>query len=249
MSKRREIRSRRQRERTRNRILVILLVAAGGLLVVFALIRPGIQKATGIPSANETPLVLITPRAVSVPLSGTSMGDPNAKVKLDVWEDFQCSGCMYYSTKLEPQIIQAFIETGKIYYTFHFMPFIDGGAGESHQAANAAMCAAEQGRFWDYHDTLFANWTGENAGDYTDIRLVAYARQLGLDMAAFNKCFEANAYANQISQDAQAGSDKGVPPTPGIFVNGQKVKSSQGENYIPSFEDISSAINTALMGK
>ncbi len=111
------------------------------------------------------------------------------------------------------------------------------------------MCAAEQGRFWDYHDTLFANWTGENAGDYTDIRLVAYARQLGLDMAAFNKCFEANAYANQISQDAQAGSDKGVPPTPGIFVSGQKVKSSQGENYIPSFEDISSAINTALMGK
>jgi protein-disulfide isomerase len=68
-------------------------------------------------------------------------------------------------------------------------------------------------------------------------------------MGVFNKCFEANAYANQISQDAQAGSAKGVPPTPGIFVNGQKVISSQGENYIPSFDDISSAINSALMGK
>ena len=249
MSKRREIRSRRQRERTRNRILVILLVATGGLLVVFALIRPGIQKATSTPSANETPIVVITPRAVNAPMSETSMGDPNAKVKMDVWEDFQCSGCMYYSTKLEPQIVQTFIDTGKIFYTFHFIPFIDGGTGESHQAANAAMCATEQGRFWDYHDMLFANWTGENAGDYTDSRLVAYAKQLGLDMAAFNTCFEANAYANHISQDAQAGSDKGVPPTPGIFVNGKKVDSSQGENYIPSLEDISSAINTALMGK
>jgi protein-disulfide isomerase len=249
MSKRTEIRSRRQKERTRNRILVILLVAAGGLLVVFALIRPGIQRATSTPSANDTPMVVITPRAINALVSETSMGSPDAKVKMDVWEDFQCSGCMVYSTKLEPQIIQTFVETGKIYYTFHFMPFIDGGTGESHQSANAAMCATEQGRFWDYHDTLFANWTGENVGDYADIRLVAYARQLGLDMVVFNKCFEANAYASQISQDAQAGSDKGVPPTPGIFVNGQKVKSSQGENYIPSFEDIASAINSASMGK
>jgi protein-disulfide isomerase len=249
MSKRREIRLHRQRERTRNRIFVILSVAAGALLVVFALILPGIKKATSTPSAGETPIVAITPRAIDAPMSGTSMGDPNAPVKMDVWEDFQCSGCMIYSKNIEPQITQTFIVTGKIYYTFHFMPFIDGGSGESHQAANAAMCANEQRRFWDYHDILFANWTGENVGDYSDTRLLAFAEQIGLDMTAFKKCFEANSYANQISQDAQAGSDKGVPPTPGIFVNGQKVVSSQGENYIPSFDDISSAINSALMGK
>ena len=177
------------------------------------------------------------------------MGDPNATVKMDVWEDFQCSGCMYYSTNLAPQIIQTYIETGKIYYTFHLMPFIDGGVGESHQAANAAMCANEQGRFWDYHDMLFANWTGENVGAYTDTSLVAFAEQIGLDMTGFKKCFEANTYATQISQDAQAGSDKGVPPTPGIFVNGQMVVSSQGKNLIPSFDDISSAIDAALAGK
>jgi protein-disulfide isomerase len=249
MSKRQEIRSRRRRERTRNRILVILLVAAGALLIIFALILPGIRQATGTSTTAEKPIVTITPRAINAPMSGTSMGDPNAPVKMDVWEDFQCSGCMYYSMNLEPQIIQNYVETGKIYYTFHFMAFIDGGAGESHQAANAAMCANEQGRFWDYHDMLFANWTGENVGDYSDIRLVAYAEQIGLDMTAFKKCFEANTYANQISQDAQVGSDMGVPPTPGIFVNGQMVVSSKGQNLIPSFDDISSAIEAALAGK
>jgi protein-disulfide isomerase len=249
MSKRQEIRQRRQRERTRNRLLVISLVAAGALLIASIFILPGILQATGSSPTADTPIVAITPRAINAPMSGTSMGDPNAPVKMDVWEDFQCSGCVYYSKNLIPQIIQNYIETGKIYYTFHFMPFIDGGAGESHQAANAAMCANEQGRFWDYHDMLFANWTGENVGDYTDTRLVAYAEQIGLDMKAFKNCFEANTYANQISQDAQAGSDKGVPPTPGIFVNGQAVVNSTGQNLIPSFDDISRAIDTALAGK
>jgi protein-disulfide isomerase len=249
MGKRKEIRSRRQRERTRKRILVVLLVTGSALFVAFALILPGMRKAIGTPIINEAPIVAITPRAIGAQITGTSMGDLNAPVKMDVWEDFQCSGCTYYSTNLEPQIIQAFIQTGKVFYTFHFMPFIDGGAGESHQAANAAMCATEQGRFWDYHDMLFANWTGENVGDYADQRLVAFAKQLGLDTVAFNKCFDANAYATQIIQDAQAGSDKGVPPTPGIFINGQKLVSSQGENYIPSFDDISNAVDSALMGK
>ena len=249
MSKRKDIRSHRKRERTRSRIFVILLVAAGALLVVFAFILPGIRNVSGNPGANHSPIVEVTPRTINAPISGMSMGDPNAKVKMDVWEDFQCSGCMYYSTNLEPQIIQTFVGTVKIFYTFHFMPFIDGGAGESHQAANAAACAAEQGRFWDYHDMLFANWTGENVGDYTDHRLDAYAANLGLDMIVFRKCFETNAYASQISQDVQAGSQKGIPPTPGIFVDGQKVISSRGENYIASFEDITSAIETALAGK
>jgi protein-disulfide isomerase len=246
MSKRQELRSRRKREKTRNRILIIVLVAAGVLLVVFAVVLPGIQQATGTPAANQAPIVEITPKALNVPVSGTSIGNPGAPVKVDVWEDFQCSGCMYYSTNLEPQIIELFVVTGKVYYTYHFMPFIDGGSGESHQSANASMCAAEQGRFWDYHDMLFANWTGENVGDYTDARLKAYADKLGLDMTAFEKCFKANTYASQIQQDVQAGSAIGVPPTPGIFVNMQMVQSSKGGNYIASLEDISNAIQAAL---
>lgn len=249
MSKRQEIRQRRQRERTRNRITVILLVAMGALLIAFAIILPGIRQATSTPAGIGTPIVDITPMAINAPIFGTSMGDPNAPVKMDVWEDFQCSGCVYYSVNLVPQIIQSYIETSKLYYTFHLIPFIDGGAGESHQAANAAMCANEQGYFWDYHDILFANWTGENVGAYTDTRLVAFAEHIGLDMTAFKKCFEANTYANQISQDAQAGSEKGVPPTPGIFVNGKMVVNSENQKLIPSFEDISSAIEAALAGK
>jgi len=242
MSKRQEIRERRRQSQLRNRIIVILLVVIGALLVTFALILPGLKKS-GVGT-----IVQITPVARKAAVNKASMGNPNAPVKIDVWEDFQCSGCRSFSKDLEPQVIQTYVETGKVFYTFHFFPFIDGGQGESHQAANAAMCASAQDRFWDYHDTLFANWLGENAGSFTDSRLIVFAKNIGLDMTTFNACFQANTFADQIAQDVQAGSKLGVPPTPGIFVNGKTVVSSAGKNYLPSFEDISKAIDTALAG-
>ena len=243
MSKRQEIRARRHKERLRNRILIILLVAAGALLITFALILPSLK------GQSAGTIVQITPAVRKAALNKTSMGDPNAPVKMDVWEDFQCSGCKSYSQNIEPQVIQTYVDAGKVYYSFHSFPFIDGGQGESHQAADAAMCAMAQDRFWDYHDMLFANWIGENQGSYTDVRLVAFAKAIKLDMTAFNQCYQANTYSAQIQQDVDAGKKLGVPPTPGIFVNGKMVVSSAGSNYLPTFDDISKTIEAALAGQ
>jgi protein-disulfide isomerase len=240
MGKRQEIRARRRRKQIQNRIFAIIAVIAVAALVIFALIIPSVKA----PDLGN--IVVITPVARTAAVNSTSMGDPGAKVRMDVWEDFQCSGCLAYSQDLEPQVLQAYVETGKVYYTFHNYAFIDGGQGESHQAANAAMCASAQGRVWDYHDMLFANWLGENAGSFTDPRLVAFAEKIGLDMTAFNSCFDGNTYSAQIQQDFQAGTQMGVPPTPGIFVNGQAVVSSAGVNYIPAYDDIASVIEAAL---
>jgi protein-disulfide isomerase len=241
MSKREEIRARRKKERLRNRLIAILLVLAGALVITFVLVLPGIRN-----QQKAGQVVEITPGARKAAEHGLSLGDPNAKVKMDVWEDFQCSGCEAYSKSVEPAIIQTYVETGKVYYTFHNAPFIDGGSGESHQAANAAMCANAQNRFWDYHDMLFANWSGENQGAFVNSRLVTFAEKLNLDMTAFNQCFKANTYSQQIQDDYTTGKNMGVPPTPGIFLNGNKVVSSAGENYIPSVEDISKAIDALL---
>lgn len=243
MSKRQKIRDRQRRAQNRNRLWVILFVAIGALLVAAVLILPNL----GSPTVSN--VIPITPIAQDFPVNKTSMGNPEAPVKMDVWEDFQCSGCLSYSERIEPLIIQNYVQTGKVYYTFHFYPFIDGGQGESHDAANAAMCAAAQERFWDYHAIVFANWIGENAGSYTKPRLIEFAQSIGLDMAAFNQCFNENTYSAEIQQDVDEGKKLGVPPTPGIFVNGGLVVSSAGPNYIPSFEDISSAIEAGLSGK
>jgi protein-disulfide isomerase len=243
MNRRQEIRERQRRKQSRTRLWLILSVTIGSLLIAGVLIWPSLKSPT------VSNLVQITPIANDVPVNKTSIGNPEAPVKMDVWEDFQCSGCLSYSEKIEPQILQTYVQTGKVYYTFHFYPFIDGGQGESHDAANAAMCAAAQERFWDYHDIAFANWIGENAGSYTKPRLIEFAQNIGLDMAAFKNCFNENIYSSEIQQDIEDGTKLGVPPTPGIFVNGKLVVSSAGPNYIPSFDDISRAIEAGLSGK
>src|SRR3972149_9632685 len=189
MSKRQETRQRRQRERIRNRLLVIFLVAAGSLLIAFAFIRPILLKTQATANATQVPVVVITPNAISAQIDGVHLGDPNALVKVDVYEDFRCSACLNYSENFEPQIIQTYVETGKVYYTFHTFLVIDGNTGSdaSYRSANAAMCAAEQNRFWDYHPTLFANQITEDASYFTDERLVIMAENIQLDMTAFNQ--------------------------------------------------------------
>jgi protein-disulfide isomerase len=242
MSKRQEMRKRNRREKKRNRLQVILLVIAGAVLFFFFILLLNSK------SADTKAIIQITPVHYSVPVNKTSVGNLDAPVKLDVWEDFQCSGCMTYTKDLEPQVLQTYVETGKVYYTFHFYPFIDGGQGESQDAANAALCATAQERFWDYHATLFANFIGENAGSFTKPRLVAFAQNIGLEMTAFNKCFQENTYSAQIKKDMEAGAKLGVPPTPGIFVNGKMVIGSGGRNYLPLLKDVFQAIDTALGG-
>ncbi len=177
-----------------------------------------------------------------------TMGDPDAPVKLEIWEDFQCPACKNFSEDIEPLLIQNYVATGKVYYIFHHYPFIDdySSSRESDQAANASMCAGEQGRFWDYKKILFANWNGENNGSFADRKLVAFAESLGLDKDKFNSCFNANTFKAQIDQDFTDGVDAGVTGTPAIFVAGVFVVNPNGEGYIPSYEDIAAAIEAAI---
>jgi protein-disulfide isomerase len=244
MSKRDEIRQRRQRERIRNRILVIVLVAAGALLIAFALLRSLILSNQAMANATLVPVIEVTPRTITTQVNGVHLGDPNALVKVDVYEDFRCSVCLYYTENFEPQIIQSYVDTGKVYYTFHSFIVIDGndGTDASYRSANAALCAGEQGRFWDYHDTLYANQVSEDASLFTDVRLIAMAQNLNLDMTAFNKCYQAKKYASDIQGDISQAHTLNLTGTPSILVDGKLLQ-------IQTFNDVSAAIDVALAAK
>ncbi|MGD0003226.1 MAG: DsbA family protein [Anaerolineaceae bacterium] len=218
-----------------------------GAAIILALILIGIIARP----QEQTPVVVIgtvypiTPRPRYL-ANGVAAGNPGAKVRIDVYEDFQCSACREYTLALEPQLMRNNISTGNVYYVFHSFLIIDQATWdspvkESHQAANAAMCAADQNRFWDYHDMLFNNWTGENVGDFTDPRLVAYAEYLKLDMGKFNACFKANRFKAKIDADIAAGAKLGVNGTPSIFVNGVQVT----PGYMPTYNQILQAIDAA----
>ena len=237
LSKRQERRAKMQRQQRRQRLIVIGLIALGAALLVFAVVWPQIRPAGEI--------ITVTPAALP-DTDGLSVGDPNAPVTIDVFEDFQCPACKTFTENTEPLVIENLVATGQARYVFHHYPFLDGNGagsgGESDQAANAAMCASEQDKFWEMHSILFANWNGENQGAFSDRRLQAMAGSIGLDMDAFNACFDANEYEAEIQADFELGQEMGVSGTPTVFVNGTRVGQP---GRIASYQEIVDAVGAA----
>jgi protein-disulfide isomerase len=233
ISKREERRQKMQRQQQRRRLITIGLIALGAALVVLAVVIPQLVPVGEI--------VTVTPAALPN-ADGLSLGDANAPATIDVFEDFQCPACRRFTESTEPLIIQNLVSTGNARYVFHHYPFLDGdgvGSGESDQAANASMCANEQDKFWEMHSILFANWNGENKGAFSNRRLQAMAESIGLDMDAFNSCFNANKYEAEIQADFELGGNMGVSGTPTVFVNGQRVGAP---GQVPSYQDIADAV-------
>ncbi len=98
---------------------------------------------------------------------------------------------------------------------------------ESQWAAEASECADEQGKFWEYHDKLFASQAGENKGAFAKDKLEGFAADLKLDTARFKQCLESDKYASLVQSESQTASEWGVQSTPTILVNTQAVSGAQ----------------------
>ncbi len=222
---------RRNLNKSNSRLLPIGIIVIGALLIGAALIYPNIKP---------TPEVIVPEQASRPSADGLTVGDPNAPAKIEVFEDFQCPACVRFTQDIETLVLSELVETGKAYYVFYNYPFLDSNTTtkESRGAANASLCANEQGKFWEYHDTLFANWDGENQGNFSNPRLVEFATTVDLNMDDFTACVNENRYADEVQASFDLGNSMGVSGTPSVFVNGQQVS----PGYIPSFEEIAAAV-------
>lgn len=216
MSKREELRKRRQQQARQRQLLVIGAVAVVAVLVAAWLIWPTLQPVGEIVTAE--PVTYPSP-------DGSALGPTTASVLIEVFSDFQCPNCLTFAEGVEKQIIDAYGGGGNVRLDYKHFIVIDGNVGgsESRQAAEASECAAQQNQFWPYHDIIFANHRGEGVGAYTNQRLVAMAETIGLDMDAFNACFNSNATAGLVTADEADGRARGVNGTPTVFINGVAV--------------------------
>lgn len=240
LTKREAIREKRRQAQRRKRLILILIVIGIALLVTGLLISPTLFNAI----SPDAKIVQITP--VARPLvDGRSMGDQNAPVVVDVFSDFQCSACKIFAETVEPLLVENHIATGQVFLTYRHYPILDERVptNESQQAANASLCAAEQDRFWDYHDILFANFTGVNVGNFRDQRLIAFAESLDLDVDSFSTCFEENRFRNLIDEEIALGQERNVTGTPSVFVNGEIIS----PGFVPSYQDLREAIEAELV--
>lgn len=204
---------KRRKARQRQQILTISIVTGLALIFAALLIYPSVRPIGEI--------VEITPIGRQN-ADGLAIGDANAPILIEIFEDFQCPACRSFTENIEPTVVANYVDTGLARLIYRQNPFI---GRESFQAANASMCANEQGRFWDYHDILFANQTGENIGAFSDRRLQAFAESLNLDMELFNECFQRNKYENNINEDLALSRGYGIRGTPTVVVNGQPLSS------------------------
>lgn len=236
-----------------SRVGAMTLAAAFAVVTAAAAIAaepsPSVAPAASevpFPDLTMAPLVTLPPVSASLlgprdlTMDGYAYGDPDAPVTIDVYEDFQCPYCQRFSLLEEPKLVEAWVRPGQARIVFHDFAFL---GEESRWAAVAGRLAAEQDRFWPFHDVLYSNLLGENVGSFTPGRLMIMASMAGLDMDAFIAGLEvplARASWAAIEQEVRdVAASLGVSATPTVFVDGVKVAS-------PDAATIGAAVQAAL---
>ena len=178
---------------------------------IYSVKRPSSNTGT---DNSKTAAIAALPQAVS---SDFVLGDQNAAVTIIEYSDFQCPFCAKFFKETESVLREKYIKTGKVKFIYRNFAFL---GPESIWAANAARCAGEQNKFWQYHDYLYGNQSGENQDAFSKDNLKSFAVVLGLDKEKFNACLDSEKYTDLIQKETKAGGESGVQGTPASFING-----------------------------
>ncbi len=163
-------------------------------------------------------------------------GNKNAKITLIEYSDFECPFCARFLPSVE-QALKEYPNDVRLVYR-HF-PL--GFHQQARPAANASECAAEQGKFWEYHDELFVQQSSLSSDNiYTSI-----AKSLGLNVNKFNECFKSNKYDKDVADDISSGTLAGVGGTPHTILVGPNGETIPLSGALP-YEQIKAAIESVL---
>jgi protein-disulfide isomerase len=203
----------------------MLLLSVGAVavgLVVILLASGVLSKGNGGATGDLLIPIRPSPPELVDPANSRALGPANAPITIEVWSDFQCPACGFFAKSIEPDLIEEFVRPGTVRVVYRDFAFIDGGKadGESQQAAAAARCAGDQGKFWQYHDYLFENQKGENKGAFRREVLDQIAAAVSLDMAAYRSCMDGDAPEQATKAETAQGQAAGVGSTPRLAING-----------------------------
>ncbi|GAB5490620.1 MAG: hypothetical protein Phog2KO_08350 [Phototrophicaceae bacterium] len=220
----------RQQEKQRGQQRIFI-----GVAVVVAIFAAIIFALTSLPADAELPTGL--DRYEDFMTSTTDegyavLGNPNAPVTVREYSSFSCPGCMEFHRTTFSQLLPA-IENGAV--KFVYIPLQTGSVANPEGAARTAICAGEQGMFWEMHDVLFFWQETYGTTAFQDSRIRTGVQELGLSTSDFNSCFRSNATSAVLT----AAQNEGVGSTPSIEVNGVLLPNT-------SFETISEAITSNL---
>ncbi len=157
-----------------------------------------------------------------------SMGPADAPVTIVEFSDFQCPYCARAHSTLE-KVVENYAP--KVRLVFRQFPLIKIHH-DAERAAEAALCANQQGKFWEMHDAMFADQSKLSAEGLKET-----AKTLGLDEAQFNACLDSNEFKDEISADSEAGATVGVSGTPAFFINGRPLNGAVSYDVVAKIVD------------
>lgn len=225
---------KKSHHRARINFMYGILLTFGVLVLFFALrvfqytedFRHGIIDTEGFTQHNTSaqPATTLT-RAEIETTDDPSFGNPNAKVVVVEFGDFECPFCRQafpIIRKLEHEF------QDDVLFIWRDLP-LTSIHPHAQKAAEAGECAHEQNKFWEYHDKLFINQHALTPQD-----LKRYAAELGLDTRRFNLCLDSNAYAAEVEDDFQTALRAGARGTPTFFINGEMISGVLSEDIFRS---------------
>jgi protein-disulfide isomerase len=218
---------------------------AGAIIIAGVLIAGAILLKGNMGGGNITDNSIGNITLAKIGPEDRTMGNPKAKVAVVLYEDFQCPFCGAISgleadtplilalKQRDPSwtpfmlAVNEYVKENKVLFVYRDWAFL---GAESQQAAEAARCAGDQGKFWEYHDYLYSHQNGENEGAFSDPNLKSFAKVLNLDTATFNECLIGDKYMQAVIDSKNDGSTAGVSGTPKGFIlkNGKVVSLIEG---------------------
>ncbi|MCL5435986.1 MAG: DsbA family protein [Patescibacteria group bacterium] len=220
-----------------------LIITAGIFFNAALIIRHFDAQSTGKPDAQTAGVAAgqnaapAEPVNIQLPENAPSLGLSKAPVLVVEYADYQCPFCEKFYTSIMPQLKKDYIDKGKVRFVYQDYAFLGPDSGT---AAEAARCAADQGKFWEYHDYLFTHQGQENSGWASSDKQKGFAKSLGLNVSQFGKCLDDHKYSVEVQNESKAALGYGVSGTPTVFVNGVRIVGAQ------SYATFQQAIETAL---
>lgn len=230
-------------------MITVALVASGIIIVGLAalflstsatsnstILKSGAGTQNSESRSEDIRTMLLSPTTENAP----ALGSDSAKVTIVEFGDYQCTWCHRWHESTKETLLANYVDTGKARFLFKDFPINDLSDRASSLAAEASYCAADQGKYWEYHDELYTNWKGENTGWVTKASLNEFAANVGIQGEAFSECLDSGRHEDLVRQNYNLAVAAGLNSTPSFIVlyEGETPKLLRGAHPYSTFQQV-----------
>lgn len=216
-------------KKTRNFTIPLLIAVVAALIAIIMMVNSGVGKPPKAPnpqaqqsqSEGDGSLAKLARREPNDPLA---LGKTDAPVVMIMYSEFQCPYCGKFARETAPTLMDKYVDNGTLRIEWRDFPYL---GKESTNAAKAARAAAQQDKFWEFHDELYANAQPVNGGKVTEEFLADIAQRLKLDVKKFRQDMNSDKIATAVQKDFDEGQQIGVNGTPAFLINGNPLIGAQ----------------------